>query len=74
MGTANSIAPLAPNVALYLTSGGQCAAEYWSGSAWGSILLGDGGSGLTGGLSVQRSTNLVFTRRNDGNVVIFYYQ
>jgi hypothetical protein len=74
MGTSNSIAPLARNVALYLNSNGQCAAEYWGGSSWGNTVLGDGGWGLTGGLSVQRSTNLVFTRRNDGHVVIFYYQ
>ena len=74
MGTSTSIAPLARNVALYLNGNGQCAAEYWGGASWGSTVLGDGGWGLTGGLSVQRSTNLVFTRRNDGNVVIFYYQ
>jgi hypothetical protein len=42
--------------------------------SWGSTVLGDGGWGLTGGLSVQRSTNLVFTRRSDGNVVLFYFQ
>jgi uncharacterized delta-60 repeat protein len=74
MGTSTSIAPLARNTALYLNNNGQCAAEYWGGSSWGSTVLGDGGWGLTGGLSVQRSTNLVFTRRNDGHVVIFYYQ
>ena len=33
---------------------------------WGSVVLGDGGSGLTGGLSVQRSTNLTFARRATG--------
>ena len=74
MGTANAIAPLAPNAALYLNGTGQCYAEYWNGTGWVSTPLGDGGSGLTGGLSVQRSTNLVFTRRSDGHVVIFYYQ
>jgi hypothetical protein len=74
MATSNSIAPLARNVALYLNTNAQCAAEYWGGSAWGSTILGDGGWGLTGGLSVQRSTNLVFARRSDGNVMIFYYQ
>jgi hypothetical protein len=74
MSTGNSIAPYGPYVTLYLTSGGQCAAEYWNGTAWGSVLLGDGAFGLTGGLSVQRSTNLAFARRADGQVVVFYYQ
>jgi uncharacterized delta-60 repeat protein len=74
IGTANSIAPLSKYVVFYLTSSGQCAAEYWNGTAWGNILLGDGGAGLTGGLSVQRSTNLTFARRADGQVVVFYYQ
>ena len=74
IGTANSIAPLSKHLVFYLTSGGQCAREYWNGTAWGNVLLGDGGFGLTGGLSVQRSTNLTFARRADGKVVVFYYQ
>lgn len=60
--------------ALFLDSGGQCEALHWNGSAWGSYFLGDGGSGLTGGLSVHHNRQWVFARRNDGNVVVFYYQ
>jgi hypothetical protein len=74
IGSTNSIAPLSQHAVLYLNSNGQCAAEYWSGAQWGSALLADGGGSLIGGLSVQRSTNLVFARRSDGNIVIFYYQ
>ena len=74
MSTGNSIAPLSRHQVFYLTSGGQCAAEFWNGTTWGNVLLGDGGFGLTGGLSVQRSTRLAFARRADGQVVVFYYQ
>jgi len=74
MSTGNSIAPLSRYHVFYLTSGGQCAAESWNGTAWGNVLLGDGGFGLTGGLSVQHSTRLAFARRADGQVVVFYYQ
>jgi hypothetical protein len=75
MGSASPIAPyISPRVGIYINSGGQCCAEFWSGSRWTSGVLGDGGSGLTGGLSVQRSGNLIFARRSDGHVVIFYYQ
>jgi hypothetical protein len=72
MSSADSIAPLAPNVVLYLTKRSQCGAEFWNGSAWVNTLLGDGGSCLTGGLSVQRIMNWAFVRRSDGHVVVFY--
>jgi len=74
MSTGNSIAPYGPYVTLYLTSGGQCAAEYWNGSSWGKTRLGNGGWGLTGGLSLHPATRWVFARRSDGQVVVFYYQ
>jgi hypothetical protein len=74
MSAGNSIAPYGPYVTLYLTSGGQCAVEYWNGTAWGNVLLGDGGAGLTGGLSLHPATKWVFARRSDGQVVVFYYQ
>jgi hypothetical protein len=48
--------------------------EYWNGTAWGNVLLGDGGAGLTGGLSLHPATKWVFARRSDGQVVVFYYQ
>jgi hypothetical protein len=74
MSTGNSIAPYGPYVTLYLTSGGQCAAEYWNGSSWGKTRLGNGGWGLTGGLSLHPATKWVFARRSDGQLVVFYYQ
>jgi hypothetical protein len=60
--------------ALYVDSGGQCKALYWNGSQWIHLFLGDGAWNLTGGLSVQPVSKWVFARRNDGNVVVFYYQ
>jgi hypothetical protein len=74
MGATNAIAPLSENSMLYLNTSDQCHAEYWNGTSWGNVRLGDGGFGLTGGLSVQRSSNLAFARRSDGHVVIFYYR
>ena len=70
------------HVLLFLNSNGLCSAESFNGSMWVHALLGDGGIStnqlgslnLTGGLSYQRSSNLVFARRSDGNVVVFYYQ
>lgn len=59
---------------LYVDSGGQCKALYWTGSQWTHAFLADGAWNLTGGLSVQPGTQWVFARRNDGNVVVFYYQ
>jgi hypothetical protein len=59
---------------LYLDNNGQCQSLYWSGSAWTHILLGDGGSALTGGLSFQPIYHWAFARRGDGNIVVFYYQ
>ena len=59
---------------LYLNTAGQCAAMYWNGANWGHLLLGDAGTGLTGGLSLNPSTHWTFARRNDGHVVVFYYQ
>lgn len=58
---------------LYLTSNGQCEAIQWNGAAWGRDLVGDGGSSLTGGLSVHPSTGFVFSRRGDGNIMVFYH-
>lgn len=59
---------------VYLNGSGQCEALYWSGTKWSSLLVGDGGSGLTGGLSVHSATHWIFVRRNDGTIVIFYFQ
>lgn len=58
----------------YLDTNGQCETESFTGSQWTHKLLGGGGTGLTGGLSVHPSTHWVFARRSDGAVVIFYYQ
>ena len=74
MAASSPITAFSQTVALYLNASGQCCAQLWTGSRWGSGVLGDGGSGLTSGLSVQRSGNLIFARRSDGHVVIFYYQ
>jgi hypothetical protein len=59
---------------LYVDNSGQCRAEYWTGSQWIDLVLGDGGTSLTGALSVQPTTNWFFCRRGDGNVVVFYYR
>ena len=59
---------------LYLTALGQCGVLYFGGGNWQSTLLGDGGSGLTGGLSLHPGTHWIFARRSDGQIVIFYYQ
>jgi hypothetical protein len=69
-------------VLLFLNSSGQCAVESYRSSSWGHLPLGDGGIpanqlgtlSLTGGLSYQSFSNLIFARRSDGNAVIFYYQ
>ena len=75
MGATSSMATFtSSHVALYINSAGRCCGELWTGSNWGNGILGDGGSGLTGGLCVQRSGNLIFARRNDGHLMIFYYQ
>jgi len=58
---------------LYVDSSGHCRALYWNGSKWTDVLLGDGGWGLTGGLSVNPIHQMVFARRSDGNVVLFSY-
>ena len=63
-----------PHYMTYIDNAGKCQVEYFSGSAWGHIQLGDGGFGLTGGLDIQHQANWVFARRNDGAVVWFYYQ
>ena len=63
-----------PRVAIYLNSTGQCCAEYWNGNRWASNPLGDGAPGMTGGLSMQRSGNLIFARRGDGHIVVYFYQ
>ena len=59
---------------LYLDNNGQCRALYWSGSAWVNPLLGDGASGLTGGLSLHPVYHWAFALRSDGNIVLLYYQ
>lgn len=59
---------------LYLDGNGKCQALYWSGTQWTHVQLGDGGWNLTGSLSFQSSTKWTFAQRNDGNVVVFYYQ
>ena len=58
---------------LYLDANGQCGVEYVSGT-WTHAILGDGGSNLVGGLSVQHGTNWGFAQRSDGHVVVFYYR
>jgi trimeric autotransporter adhesin len=70
----SSFSAYGPYILLYLNTNAQCAAEYWGGSSWGSTVLGDGGWGLTGGLSLHPATKLAFARRADGQVVVFYYQ
>jgi DNA-binding beta-propeller fold protein YncE len=75
VGSFSGIAPYPQQyTTLYLDGNGQGESLYWSGSAWVHILLGDGGSGLTGGLSLQPTIHWAFARRSDGNVVVFYYQ
>lgn len=59
---------------LYVDSSGQCRAEYWTGSQWINVILGDGSSSLTGALAVQPTIHWIFSRRSDGNVVVFYYR
>jgi hypothetical protein len=74
-GQASGVAPYTQQYdTLYLDGGGQCKALYWSGSAWQHVSLGDGGSELTGGLSLQPGVHWAFARRSDGNVIVFYYQ
>jgi hypothetical protein len=73
--SASGVAPYTQQYdTLYLDNSGQCQALYWSGAAWVHTLLGDGGSSLTGGLSLQPTAHWAFARRGDGNVVVFYYQ
>ena len=75
MSTATSVSSLyALHTWLYLDANGQCGVEYVNGSSWAHAKLGDGGSSLVGGLSVQHGTNWAFAQRSDGHVVIFYYQ
>ena len=59
---------------IYVNSASHCAVMYFSGSNWANALLGDGGSGITGGVSVLRANFWVFARRDDGNVIVFYYR
>ena len=61
-------------IPLYLTPGGQCRVMYVSGASWVNALLGDGSSGLIGGLGVLQANSWVFSGRNDGSVMLFYYQ
>lgn len=61
-------------VSLYVDANAQCSTLSWNGGRWVHGLLGDGGSGLTGRPSVHPATRWVFCRRQDGNMVIFYYQ
>ena len=72
----NDIATTGLNVGNYAMSGvGAAAASGRSLTGLSSGLTDTNwNSGLTGGLSVQRSGNLIFARRSDGHVVIFYYQ
>jgi hypothetical protein len=71
----SNIAPYnASECTLYLDNNGQCDSLYWNGKAWTHVILGDGGSNLTGGLSLQPINHWLFARRSDGNVIIFYYQ
>lgn len=58
---------------LYVDGNGQCQALLYNGSNWGHVMLGDGGSGLGGALSVNRSMNWVFARRSDSQILIFSY-
>ena len=57
----------------YLNTAGQCEALYATGTIWQSALLGTGGSGLTGGLATIPAAHCIFARRNDGQIVLFYY-
>jgi hypothetical protein len=61
-------------VTIYVNGSGQAEALFFTGNDWGSVLLGDGGSDLTTGLSVSQGSTLIFCGRNDGNVEVFYYQ
>ena len=75
MSTATSLSSLyALHTWLYLDANGQCGVEYVNGNSWAHAKLGDGGSSLVGGLSVQHGTNWAFAQRSDGHVLIFYYQ
>lgn len=57
-----------------LLEGGACVSLYWNGSKWINVTVADGGWGLTGGLAVHPPNNWIFARRNDSNLVVFYYQ
>jgi len=60
---------------LYIDGNNQAEALYWTGNTWTHGLLGgDGGSSLTGALSLQPVYHWIFARRSDGNIIIFWYQ
>ena len=75
MSTGTSVSSLyALHTCLYLDANGQCGVEYVNGSSWTHVKLGDGGSNLVGGLSIQHGTNWAFAQRSDGHVLMLYYR
>jgi hypothetical protein len=72
--SSSTMSLFAPKALFYVNSSGQMAWEYFNGTRWANELLGDGAFGLTGNLSVKKNTNWAFARRNDGGIVIFFYQ
>lgn len=73
--TATSVGSLYGHFTLmYLDTNQQYSVEYLAGSTWTHRILGDGGSNLVGGLSMQHGTNWCFAQRGDGHIVVFVYR
>lgn len=73
--TATSVGSLYGHYTLmYLDANQQCSVEYLAGSTWVHRVLGDGGSNLVGGLSMQYGSNWCFAQRGDGHVILFVYR